>query len=109
MPQIFNIGQDFFLLPLRGKAGLNPRTWGSKSQHATSRPPKPLMTVYYNHSKFSSFNIFLCFEVKVETGRKYSFGMCHIIGKTLAVQDGQMPRQYIFRHEIAFFLDYRLE
>jgi len=26
----------------RLRPGLNPRTWGTKGQHATSRPPKPI-------------------------------------------------------------------
>ena len=62
MPQIRDMGQTA-LLPFRRKAcweffrpekiqrlrqGSNPRTWGTKGQHATSRPPKPLPTSHTN-------------------------------------------------------------
>jgi len=47
MPQSYDMGPTA-LLPLRRKAcwgffrPKNPWTWGTKGQHATSRPPTPL-------------------------------------------------------------------
>ena len=36
--------ESFFSRKIRRlRPGLNPRTWGTKGQHATPRPPKPLM------------------------------------------------------------------
>jgi hypothetical protein len=42
MPKICDTGQTA-LLPLRKKAGFEPANLGTKGQHATSRPPKPLL------------------------------------------------------------------
>ena len=48
MPQIYDMGPTA-LLPLRRKAcwGFEPANLGTKGQHATPRPPKPLTTIYY--------------------------------------------------------------
>jgi len=43
--------EDFFALKIRRlRLGANPRTWGTKGQHATSRPPKPLSALLSPHS-----------------------------------------------------------
>ena len=51
MPQIYDMGPTA-LLPFRRKAknptasaGFEPANLGSKGQHATSRPPKPVLCV----------------------------------------------------------------
>ena len=60
MPQIYGMGptvyfpsegrrvEDFFALKIRRlRPGLNSRTWDTKGQHATPRPPKPYI---YTHT-----------------------------------------------------------
>ena len=70
MPQIYDMGPTA-LLPLRRKAcwgfffspfknptasaGFETATLGTKGQHATPRPPKPIPTIYNSQIKFHSY------------------------------------------------------
>jgi hypothetical protein len=74
MPQICDMGQDGFLLPLREKraegffalknptasAGFEPPNVGTKGQHGTSRPPKPLFVALSIQQEMRLRHIVIC-------------------------------------------------
>ena len=62
--------EDFFTLKnLTASVGFEPANLGNKGQHATSRPPKPLLTFAYGfwiHKHQHSWSyIFVCATVKI--------------------------------------------
>ena len=102
MPQICDMGQTA-LLPLRRKegvlriffalknptasAGFEPANLGTKGQHATSRPPKPLIYIYdISNLRVNGCDKFKCKIACIHDTMIVAFAGCNVLKKYVIVE-----------------------